>query len=104
MSECRKCMRIFDWNAGEGYSRDAQDGTYLCSTNCEIAEKNAELKAHAALIEAQRAEIEQLLAACKSALADYETINAAAQAAGIHPFTIGPAQLRAASEASGAKQ
>ena len=37
-----------------------------------------------------------LLAACKAALNDYERINAAASLKRIHPFTLGPAELRAA--------
>ena len=37
-----------------------------------------------------------LLAACNAALNDYERISAAASLKRIHPFTLGPAELRAA--------
>lgn len=39
---------------------------------------------------------DDLLEACKAALADYQNLNVAAKAANMHPFAITPSQLEAA--------
>lgn len=64
-----------------------------CNRTCRLTDEQL---ANARLISSAPA----LYEACEAALRDYETINAAAKAAGLHAFTQVPEQLSAALKAA----
>lgn len=75
----------------------------LPNSPAKDAAVEAEHIANAAFIVLAVNSHDALVAACKVALADYETLNLAAKVARIHPFTLTPADLRAALQQAGAQ-